>query len=559
MKQLVECVPNFSEGTDLKVIKEITDSIKAVDGVTLLDVDPGKDTNRTVVTFVGEPEHVVEAAFQGIKTASKLIDMRNHKGEHPRMGATDVCPFVPISNISLEECIPLSEKLAARVADELNIPMYLYGLAARQPKRIRLPDIREGEYEALEKKHQDPAFKPDFGVNKFNPVSGATATGVRDFLLAYNINLNTKDKRFAREIGMTIREKGRAKRDKDNEIIRDENGKPIKVPGKLENCQAGGWYIDEYGYAQVTMNLTNYHNVGLHHAFDVVTKEAAKFGLRVTGSEVVGLLPKKALLDAGIHYLQKSNKNIGIPESDIIHIGILSLGLNDTTAFNPEEKIIEYAIKEPENGLRHKTIVDFVTELSSDSMAPGGGSVAALSGALSAGLSSMVANLTHGKRGYNRQFKLMTEISVNSQELKNRYLELIDADTDSFNDYMTANRLPKKNSDEIKIRDNALEIAAQNMTLIPMETLRLTKKLMENAGNVLKKGNKNAVSDAAIAVIQCEAAAVGAFLNVKINLPSIKDNHFKTTILEEAETILNSIKQSRRRLETFAMKSLDND
>ncbi|MGL1890136.1 MAG: glutamate formimidoyltransferase [Spirochaetaceae bacterium] len=559
MRQIIECVPNFSEGVNLNIIKEITDIIEAVDGVTLLDVDPGRATNRTVVTFVGEPEPVIEAAFLGIKKASELIDMKNHSGEHPRMGATDVCPLIPISNISLDQCIPYAERLAKMVGEELHIPSYLYGKAAKKENRVKLPDIREGEYEALEGKLQNPDFKPDFGEAIFNSKSGATAFGVRDFLLAYNINLNSKDAKFAKDIALTIRERGRAKRDSDGEILRDANGVSIKVPGLLENCQAGGWYIDEYGYAQVTMNLTNYHNIGLHTAFDVVVKEAEKFGLRVTGSEVVGLLPKKAILDAGLHYLKKSNKNIGIPEKDIVHIGILSLGLNDTTPFDAKKKIIEYAIEAKKSGLKHLSITDFVTELSSDSMAPGGGSIAALNGALSAGLTSMVANLTHGKKGYIQHDKMMTEVSIDSQHLKGEYIELIDSDTDSFNSYILAVRMPKKSEQQITLRNEALENAAKAMTLIPMRTLRGTLKLQSNAEIVLKNGNRNALSDATVAIIQSEAAATGAFLNVKINLPSVKDEIFKKDILEEAEEILQSIKLGRKRLEGYALKELDNE
>lgn len=554
MAKIVECVPNFSEGKDMAVIEKITDEIKSVENVTLLDVDSGMNTNRTVVTFVGDPDGVVEAAFLAIKKASELIDMRNHTGAHPRMGATDVCPFIPVSDVTNEECVALSKKLGAKVGKELGIPIFLYGKSASRLTRRNLPDIRKGEYEALPEKFKNPEFQPDFGKLEFNAKSGATAVGVRDFMLAYNINLNTTDISIAKDIALTIREKGRAKRDKDGEIIRDEYGKAVKIPGKLKYCQAGGWFIDEYGYAQVTMNLHDPSHTGLHTAFDVVSKEAERKGVRVTGSELVGLVPKQALLDSGIHYLKKQGRNIGIPERDIIHIAVLSLGLNDTSPFTVEERIVEYAIENKGNRLIDKTVEDFVNELSSDSPAPGGGSVAALNAAISAGLVSMVANLTFGKKQYKRYYKQMEEISIHAQECMRKALMLVDKDTNAFNDYMSAMRLPKKTDSDKAKRLEAMEEAAKNATLVPLETLKLANEIMDIAEIALKKGNENAASDAGVSAIQACAAAEGAYLNVAINLPMIGDQDFADGILTAAKEVLEEVRRAKTRLFTLAKK-----
>ncbi len=557
MEQIVECVPNFSEGRDKGIIDQITGMIRQVEGVTLLDVDPGADTNRTVVTFVGSPEGVLEAAFQAVKKASELIDMTKHHGAHPRMGATDVCPLIPVSGITDEECIQLAKRLGERIGMELSIPVYLYGKAAVKPGRGRLPDIREGEYEALPEKMKDSSFKPDFGPAKFNPKSGATAVGVRDFMLAYNINLNTKDRGLAREIALNIRESGRVQRDKAGQIVRDRSGEAVKVPGKLKFCQAGGWVIEEYGYAQVTMNLHNYKVTGFHTAFETVRKEAARLGLRVTGSELIGLTPKQALLDAGIYYLKKQEKNIGIPEKEIIHTAILSLGLNDTTPFHPEEKIIEYAIEKKGDRLIDMELFRFIDTLSSDAPAPGGGSVAALSGALSAALSSMVANLTYGRKEYRRCNTVMEQLSVQAQTLIKQYLDLIDQDTAAFNGYMTARKLPKKSDEEKKVREASMENAAKHMTEIPLETLRLTQELITLSETAAKKGNVNAISDAGVGAIQAEAAAVGAYLNIKINLPQIKDQSFKQKVLKEADEILHDVRTAAKRVVRYVIRKLE--
>ena len=556
MDKIIECVPNFSEGRDKSIINQITNEISAVDGAKLLNVDPGADTNRTVVTFVGSPEAVVEAAFQAVKKAAELIDMSKHSGAHPRMGATDVCPFIPVAGTTIEECIRLAEQLGERSGESLKIPGYLYGKAAKKPERENLPDIRKGEYEALPEKLKDPDFAPDFGPAEFNAKSGAIVVGVRDFMLAYNINLNTKDRSLAHDIALDLRESGRAKRDKNGEIIRDADGKAIKVPGKLKFMQGAGWIIEEYGYAQVTMNLHNYHVTGLHTAFEAVRGEAAKRGLRVTGSELIGLTPKEALLDAGKFYLRQQGKHIGLAERDIIHIAILSLGLNDTSPFDPNERIIEYAMQEKQDKLVDKSVDDFVHELSTDSPAPGGGSVSALSGALSAGLLSMVANLTYGKKNYKRHNKTMEQVALDAQRLKSEYNTLVDEDTAAFNGFMSALRLPKKTEQDQQLRHQAMQSAAQRMTEVPFTTLRHANDLLDLAEQVVKKGNINAVSDAGVAALQAEAAAVGAYFNVRINLPQIEDVEFKENILREADILLKDVQAKKRRIVRQATKKI---
>ena len=556
MQKIIECVPNFSEGRNMGLIDKITSEISQTEGVVLLDVDPGKDTNRTVVTFVGSPEGVKEAAFQAIKRASELIDMQQHSGAHPRMGATDVCPLIPVSGVTVEECVALAREIGRRVGEELGIPVYLYEEAATRPERKNLAAIRKGEYEALPEKMKDPGFAPDFGPARFNARAGATVIGVREFLLAYNINLNTRDQKAAHDIALTIRESGRAKRDRQGRIVKDEQGRTVKVPGLLQQCKAVGWYIDEYGYAQISMNLTNYKITNLHQAFETVDKEARKKGLRVTGSEVVGLLPKEALLQAGRYFLKKQGKNRGIPEKEILHSAVLSLGLNDTTPFDPEEKIIEYRIRPQQRGLAGLTVREFADELSSDSPAPGGGSVAALSGALSAALSSMVANLTFGKKGYERKNSLMEEVASEAQEMKRRYLDLIDRDTEAFNTFMDAMKMPKKSDEEKALRDRAMEEAAKDATRIPLETLRLTERLCELAAVVGRKGNPNAASDAAVAAVMAEAAAESAALNVMINLPGIRDSRFTEEAARETEEILDRVKKERKRIVSAVKRKL---
>ena len=556
MKKLVECVPNFSEGRDKSVIDSIAAAITSVEGIKLLNVDMGYDTNRTVVTFAGDAVVIVEAAFQGIKKAAELIDMSKQKGEHPRMGATDVFPFIPLSGITEEECMVLAEELGRRAGNELGIPVYFYAKSAKQKGRVRLPDIRAGEYEALEEKLKSGDFNPDYGPSVFNAQTGVTAVGVRGFLLAYNINLSTRDRKIASDIALTVREKGRAKRDNKGSIIRNVDGKAVKVPGRLSNCQAGGWYIDEYGYAQVTMNLINFHETGLHKAFDIVSEEAAKRGVRVTGSEAIGLLPREALLDAGKYYLEKMGKNTGIPEKEIIHNAVLSLGLNDTSSFIPSERVVEYAIHGEAKGLTSLTITDFIDELSSDSMAPGGGSVSALSGALSSGLTSMVANLTFGKKGYSHSNKKMKDISIKAQEIKAQLLGLVEADTDAFNSYIDALRLPKKSENEIIARAEAIESSSKTITLVPLNTLKLCREIIDLAETVLKRGNKNALSDAFVGVSQANTAGEGAYLNVRINLPGVKDKDFTTKVLQEADILIEEISKIHKRLFKYVRKNV---
>jgi glutamate formiminotransferase/formiminotetrahydrofolate cyclodeaminase len=556
MEKIMECVPNFSEGRDPSVIDQITSEIGSVDGVKLLDVSAGRDTNRTVVTFAGSPDAVVEAAFRAVRMAGRLIDMAAHKGAHPRMGATDVCPLVPVSGLTLEECVGHAKKLASRIGDELKIPVYLYGEAATRPDRRKLPDIRAGEYEALPEKMNRSDFRPDYGPSVFNPSAGATAVGVRDFMLAYNVNLNTTDAKLARVIAMTLRESGRAKRDRKGRIVRDENGNAVQIPGKLAFCQAGGWFMDAFGYAQVTMNLHNYRVTGLHTAFDAVCDEASDLGLRVTGSELIGLTPLQAVLDAGEHYLRKQRKNVGIPESSVVRAAVHSLGLNETSPFNPEERIIEYRLREKRKRLVDVPVLQFMDDLSSESPAPGGGSASALSGALSAALCSMVANLTFGRKETLRFNALMEDVSVKAQILKAKFLELVDRDTDAFNAYMAATRLPGKTEREQKTRDQAIQATVRNTTLVPFETLELAPQVLELSEAVARRGNVNAVSDAAVAAVQAESAAEGAFMNVLINLPQVRDAAFAEDIRVKSEAIIEQVRKMKKRCMRFARRRL---
>jgi glutamate formiminotransferase/formiminotetrahydrofolate cyclodeaminase len=548
MQKIMECVPNFSEGRDASVVDQITSEIGAVDGVKVLDVSMGKDTNRTVVTFAGTPDAVVEAAFRAIRKAGQLVNMAVHHGAHPRMGATDVCPFIPVSGITMEECVEHAKRLAARVGDELGIPVYLYGEAATRPDRRKLPDIRAGEYEALPEKMNRSDFKPDYGPAEFNPSAGATVIGVRDFMLAYNVNLNTKDARLAKEIAMTLRESGRAKKDRKGRIVLDESGNAVQIPGKLSFCQAGGWFMDAFGYAQVTMNLHNHRVTGLHTAFEAVCAEAAGLGLRVTGSELIGLAPLQAVLDAGEYFIRKQGKNVGIPEADVVRTAVHSLGLNETSPFNPEERIIEYCLREKRKRLVDVSVIRFVDELSSESPAPGGGSASALSGALSAALCSMVANLTFGRREIRRHNPLMEEVAVEAQTLKTKFTELVDRDTDAFNAYMAATRMPKKTEEEKRTRDLAVKAAAHQTTLVPFETLELIPAVLVLAEIVARKGNVSAVSDAAVAAIQAEAAAEGSWMNVLINLPMVNDPPFAEDIRNKSKAIIERARKMKKRI-----------
>jgi glutamate formiminotransferase/formiminotetrahydrofolate cyclodeaminase len=536
--KLVECVPNFSEGRDREKISAITKEIESTPQVTLLDVDPGESTNRTVVTFIGTPEGVKEAAFKAIKKASEVLDMSQHTGAHSRIGATDVCPFVPVTGVTMEDCVQLAHEVGERVAKELNIPVYLYEEAAQKPERRNLATIRIGEYEGLPEKFKDHEWAPDYGKPVFNPKTGATVIGAREFLIAYNINLNTRDRKFAHEIALNIRERGRAKRDKEGKIIRDENGKAIIVPGKFKEIKAVGWYIEDYGIAQISINFTNYKISPPHIVFDEVRKEAEKLGLRATGCELVGLIPKEAMLMAGRYYLEKQGKSTGIPEEELIKTAVLSLGLNDVSPFEPEKKIIEYQFKEVENSLLELNLREFVNELSMDSPAPGGGSTAALSGALSAALSSMVSNLTVGKKEYEDVQKDVKKFAVSAQDLKDEFLRAVDLDTTAFNKVMDALKLPQKTDEQKEGKARAIEEASQEATLVPLGVLEKSIEALKLAKDTALKGNRNSLSDAGVAGLMAQAAAEGAYYNVKINLPGLEDANFKSKTKKQADTLL---------------------
>ncbi|MGD8535915.1 MAG: glutamate formimidoyltransferase [Candidatus Aminicenantes bacterium] len=554
--KLVECVPNFSEGRDREKINTITKEIESTSQVTLLDVDPGESTNRTVVTFIGTPEGVKEAAFNAIKKASEVLDMSQHTGAHSRIGATDVCPFVPVSGVTMEDCVQLAHEVGERVAKELNIPVYLYEEAAQKPERRNLATIRIGEYEGLPEKFKNPEWAPDYGKPVFNPKTGATVIGAREFLIAYNINLNTRDRKLAHEIALNIRERGRAKRDKKGKIIRDENGKAIKVPGKFKEVKAVGWYIEDYGIAQISINFTNYKISPPHIVFDEVRKEAEKLGLRATGCELVGLIPKEAMLMAGRHYLDKQGKSTGVPEEELIKIAVLSLGLNDVSPFEPEKKIIEYQFKEVENSLLDLNLREFANELSIDSPAPGGGSTAALSGALSAALSSMVSNLTVGKKEYESVQKDVKKLAVSAQGLKDEFLRAVDLDTMAFNKVMDAFRLPKKTDEQKEQKAHAIEKASQEATLVPLEVLEKSIEALKLAKEVVLKGNKNSLSDAGVAGLMAQAAAEGAYYNVKINLPGLEDADFKSKTKKQATTLVKKARTLGDELREIIEKEL---
>jgi len=537
--KLVECVPNFSEGRDLEKIKLITREIESSPQVTLLDVDPGESTNRTVVTLIGTPEGVKEAAFRGIKKASEVLEMSTHQGAHSRIGATDVCPFVPVSGVTMEDCIQIAHEVGKRVADELGIPIYLYEEAAQKPERKNLANIRVGEYEGLVEKFKDPEWAPDYGKPVFNAKVGATNVGAREFLIAYNINLNTRDRSLARHIAFNLREKGRAKRDPEGKIIRDDNGKAIKVPGKFKDVKAVGWFIEDYNIAQISINFTNYKISPPHLVFDEAIKEAENIGLRVTGSELVGLIPKEAMLMAGRHYLKKQGKTPGVPEEELIDIAIKSLGLEDVSPFSPEKKIIEYQFKEVEDPLVEKNLRQFANELSMDSPAPGGGSTAALCGALSAALAAMVSNLTVGKKEYESVQGKVIELAMNAQNLKDEFLRAVDLDTVAFNQVMDTFRMKKKSEEQKRERNEAIQEATKKATLVPLDVLKKSTQALELAKDIAKHGNKNSISDAGVAGLTAQTAAEGAYYNVIINLPDIQDEKFISEIRAEAEALKN--------------------
>jgi len=538
--KLVECVPNFSEGRDTAKIDIITAEISSTEGVTLLDVDPGKDTNRTVVTLVGTPEGAVEAAFKAIAKAAEVIDMSQHQGAHARMGATDVCPFVPVSGLTTDDCVELARQLGKRVGEELGIPVYLYEYAAARPERKNLANVRAGEYEGLAEKLKDPEWKPDFGPVEFKPGPGATVIGVREFLIAYNVNLNTRNTKIAKELAFSIREKGRLKRGPDRKIVRDENGKALREPGRFKECKAVGWYMEDFGRAQVSINLTNFRVTPPHLVFDECSKLAEKLGARVTGSELVGLIPLEAMTTAGRYYLKKQGRTSGVPESELIHTAVLSLGLDDLYPFEKEKKIIEYRVRKQESLVTMKTS-DFTDLLSTDSPAPGGGSVAALCGALSGALTSMVGALTHGKKGYEDAFDEVEALGIEGQNLKDAFLHDVDRDTDAFNRVMAAARLPKKTDEDKAAREEAMQSANRDATLVPLDVLKRAWEAAQAARRIVEKGNRNSVSDGGVAALTARAAAEGAYLNVLINLPGITDEVFKAKTLKKAEEVRKQV------------------
>ena len=546
MKKLVECVPNFSEGRDQNKIGDIVKQMSDVPGITVLDVDPGPDTNRTVVTIVGSPGAVGEAAFQGIKRASEVLDMSQHSGTHPRMGATDVCPFIPVSDVTIEECVELSKQVGNRVGDELGIPVYLYEKSAQKDNRVKLPDIRKGEYEGLAEKLTDANWKPDFGPAKLHIKAGATVMGCREFLIAYNINLNTKDHRLATDIAFELREAGRSKRTPnpnsknllDGEIVRNEDGSPVKVPGMFKDVKGIGWYVDIYNRAQISINFNNFKVSTIHDVFDAACILANERGIRVTGSELIGLIPLEAMLMAGRHYLNKQNRSLGVPTADIVECAVQSLGLNDVTEFDPNVKIIDYAVQSEERPLMNLVGKEFVEELSTNSPAPGGGSVSALAGALGAALSSMVAALSHEKKELLDLKPEMNEIGIEAQNLKDRLSFLVDEDTNAFNKVMDANRLSATNDEEQSAKNQAIEIANKYAIEIPMETAKKCFRVIELADTLVEKGNPNSVSDAGVAAEVALAGVSGACMNVLINLTSVEDDSYCDDMKNKVEGIM---------------------
>jgi glutamate formiminotransferase/formiminotetrahydrofolate cyclodeaminase len=537
MQKLIECVPNFSEGRDQNVIRQITDAIESVDGVSLLDVDPGASTNRTVVTFVGSPGAAVEAAFRAIKKAAELIDMRKHKGAHPRMGASDVCPFIPVSNVSWEEAIECANQLGQRVGKELKIPVYLYERAAKDKARSNLSVIRAGEYEGFFEKIRQPEWKPDFGPDAFNERSGATVIGVRDFLVAYNVNLNTKSVRRANSVAFDVREQGRVQTEDGTPAgkpLLDANGEPIRIRGMLKHVKAIGWFVKEYGIAQVSMNLTNIEKTPLHAAFDTCCESAAKHGLRVTGSEIVGMVPKKCVVDAGRYFLRKQKWSEGVSDDELIDIAIRSMGLSELKPFDPKEKVIEFKIEsaEPKRSLAKMNLREFCNETLSDSPAPGGGSVAALMGALGASLGGMVANLSAGKRGWDDKLEYFSNWAVKAQQLKDELLALVDEDTAAFNKVMDAFALPKESAEEKAARAAAIARATKYAAEIPLKVMETASKSYELLAEMAERGNPASVSDVGVGALATRACIEGAALNVRINLAQLKDEKFKAELAD---------------------------
>ena len=566
-KRIIECVPNFSEGRNMEVIKQITNAIESVKGVKLLDVDPGEATNRTVITFVGEPEAVADAAVASIKRATELIDMRLHKGAHPRMGACDVCPLIPVSGITMEECAELARALAKRIADELAVPTYCYEAAAFKPERRNLAVCREGEYEALPEKMANEDKRPDFGARAYDEGiarTGATAVGARDFLVAVNYNLNTTSTRRANAIAFDVREKGRPKREGNpitGKIIKDENGEPVMIPGTLKACKAIGWFIEEYGIAQVSMNMTNLSVTPLHVAFDEVCRAADARGVRVTGTEIVGLVPKKTLVDAGRHFLLKQHRSTGLPEKELVRIAIESMGLSNLKEFKPEEKVVEY-ILEAEEQKSVKKLVDmtcaaFAEETASESPAPGGGSISAYMGALAAALGTMVANLSSHKAGWDDRWEFFSCWAEKGMAVMNELLALVDEDTAAFNRIMDVFGMPKGTVEEKAARAAAMEVATLYATEVPLRTMKAAYKAFEVVRAMAVEGNPNSVSDAGVGALAARSAVMGACLNVRINAAGLKDRAAAERLVNEAMEIQALAQQAEKEILAIVDSKID--
>jgi len=549
MQQLIECVPNFSEGRDMSIIKQITDAIESVEGVKLLDVDPGKATNRTVVTFVGSPEAVVEAAFRGIQKAAAIIDMRKHKGEHPRMGACDVCPFIPIANVTMADCVVCAQQLGERVGTELAIPVYLYESAASTPERKNLANVRSGEYEGIAQKIKLPEWQPDFGNAIFNAQSGNCIIGARDFLVAFNVNLNTTSVRRANSIAFDVRENGRV----DPSGQKDAQDETLRIPGSCKSVKAIGWFIEEYGIAQISMNLTNINVTPVHIAFAEVDKSATRRGIRVTGSELVGLIPLQCMLDAGKYFLEKQERSVGVSDEELIRIAIKSMGLDELADFNPEEKIIEYKLygQSRIGKLVSMNLRDFANETASESPAPGGGSIAAYVGALGISLATMVANLSSHKKGWDDRWKTFSEHAEKGQQFKDALLQMVDEDTNAFNQIMNAFAMPKSNDAEKIARKQAIQDATLHAINVPFKVMEISLASMQIIKEMAMQGNPNSISDAGVGALCARTAVAGAFLNVKINAGSLSDKQLASDSVNAAKIILEKAEAMEKEILTI--------
>lgn len=552
-KQLIECVPNFSEGNDMNIINQITTAMKTVEGISVIDVDPGKATNRTVVTMVGEPGPICEAAFRAVKKAAELIDMSKHKGAHPRFGATDVCPLIPVTNITMEETVEYARKLAQRIGEELNIPIYCYESAAYFPERKNLATCRSGEYEALGERLSSEKWYPDFGpreLNAWTSKTGATAVGARNFLVAYNVNLNTTSTRRANSIAFDVRERGRVKREGNpitGKKVLDENGKPVMIPGTLKSVKAIGWFIEEYGVAQISMNLTDIAVTSVHEAFDEVCRKAADRGIRVTGSELVGVIPLQAMLNAGRYFLRKQQRSTGVSDKELIKIAVKSLGLDELYPFDSQKKIIEYILEEEANRGKKKLVdmnlTGFAEETASESPAPGGGSISAYMGVLGSSLATMVANLSSHKRGWDERWEEFSDWAEKGKFFQMELIKLVDEDTNAFNKIMDAFGLPKKTDEEKAIRQKAVQEATHFATEVPFKTMKLCYECMAVSKAMAEMGNPNSVTDAGVGALAARSGVLGAFLNVKINAAGLEDKEFSAGILKEGEAIVEKTKQ----------------